>query len=176
MRAKQAATISCVILKYIHNKTFDDLLSLINLYQSLSPDSLVGIKSEFFQWKNKQLNISNQNSTVINESNSSTSFTKRNTIVTSEIALDSFNKCTATIYLYIKVLLLIFATLPVIEATSERSFSLLKLIKNYIRTTISETQLNELTLMYIYIYSGVQKFLPLVFQLSIRNEKMNEKN
>ena len=122
----------------------------------------MGIASDFFQWKNKWVNISNQNRTVINESNSSTSFTKRNTIVTSEIALHSFNKCNATIYPYIKVLLLIFATLPVIEATPERPFSVLKLIKNYIRTTISETQLNELTLVYIYIQWGAK-----VFALSI---------
>ena len=149
MRAKQAATISCFILKYIHNKTFDDLLSLINLYQSLLPGSLMGIKSEFFQWKNKCVNIYNENKTIINESNPSTSFINRNTIVTPEIAIDSCNKCNATIYPYIKVLLLIFATLPVIEATPERSFSVLKLIENYIRTTISESQLYELTLMYI---------------------------
>ena len=139
MRAKQAATILCVILKYIHNKTFDDLLSFINLYQSLLPGSLVGIRSEFFQWKNKWVNISNENKTVINESNPSTSFTKRNTIVTPEIAVDSFNKYNATIYPYIKVLLLFFVTLPIIEATPERCFSVLTIIKNYIQTTISRT-------------------------------------
>jgi len=40
--------------------------------------------------------------------------------------------------------------LPVSTATAERSLFVLKLIKNYLRSTISETRSNALALMYIY--------------------------
>jgi hypothetical protein len=65
-------------------------------------------------------------------------------------AIDSFNECNEAFYPNIKALLQIFSTLLVSTATAERSFSVLKLIKNYLRSTISETRLNGLAFMYIY--------------------------
>ena len=50
----------------------------------------------------------------------------------------------------IAVLLQIYATLPVTTATSERSFSALKYIKNYLRSTMSDSRLNELALLYVH--------------------------
>ena len=52
-------------------------------------------------------------------------------------------------YSSIKTLLQIFATLPVTMATGERSFSALKLIKTYSRTTMQENRLNALALLYV---------------------------
>ena len=46
-------------------------------------------------------------------------------------------------------LLQIFATLPVTTATGERSFSALKPIKTYLRTSMQENWLNALALLYI---------------------------
>jgi len=42
-----------------------------------------------------------------------------------------------------------FATLPVTTATGERSFSALKLIKTYLRTSMREDRLIALALLYI---------------------------
>ena len=49
----------------------------------------------------------------------------------------------------IQTLLKIFATLPVTTASSERSFSALKLIKNYLRTSTVEKRLNGLSTLFI---------------------------
>jgi len=43
----------------------------------------------------------------------------------------------------------LFMTLPVSSATAERSFSRLKLIKSYLRSTMSESRLTNLALLSI---------------------------
>ena len=53
-------------------------------------------------------------------------------------------------YLNLNVLLQIFATLPVTSCTSERAFSCLKLIKNYLSSTMGQTRLNGLAALYIH--------------------------
>ena len=52
-------------------------------------------------------------------------------------------------YPVITALLQIFATMPVTTATGERSFSALKLIKTFLRSTMSEHRLNGLSHLYI---------------------------
>ena len=52
-------------------------------------------------------------------------------------------------YPIISRLLKIFATIPVTTATNERSFSSLKLIKTYWRTTMGEERLRGLAHLYI---------------------------
>ncbi len=142
MHVKRAATISCMIPKFIHNKTFDDLMPAVELYQSLSPGSLIEIRSEFLQWKNKWINICNENKTVTNSTSNDSPSLKRKLIIIPDTAIDSFNDCNESFYPNIKALLQMFST--------ERSFSVLKLIKNYLHSTISENRLNGLALMYIY--------------------------
>ena len=44
---------------------------------------------------------------------------------------------------------MIFITIPVTSASAERSFSKLKLIKNYLRSTISQDRLSSLALLNI---------------------------
>jgi hypothetical protein len=50
----------------------------------------------------------------------------------------------------IKCLLHIFCTLPVTTCTPERAFSAMKLIKNYLRNTMTDERLSALALMYIH--------------------------
>ena len=50
----------------------------------------------------------------------------------------------------IKILLTIFATLPVTSGTPERSFSAMKLLKNNQRSTMTDERLTGLALMYIH--------------------------
>lgn len=52
-------------------------------------------------------------------------------------------------YPAVAVMLQIFATIPVTTATGERSFSALKYIKNYLRSTMGEQRLNGLAHMFI---------------------------
>ena len=47
----------------------------------------------------------------------------------------------------ISIALRIFLTLPVTVATAERSFSKLKLIKNYLRSTMTQERLVDLTVL-----------------------------
>ena len=48
----------------------------------------------------------------------------------------------------IQILLQILATLPVTTCTSERSFSVLKHVKNYLRSTMGEPRPNGLAALY----------------------------
>ena len=52
-------------------------------------------------------------------------------------------------YRVISKLLRIFATIPVTTATNERSFSSLKLVKTYLRSTMAEDRLTGLAHLYI---------------------------
>lgn len=52
-------------------------------------------------------------------------------------------------YPVITALLQVFATMPVTTATGERSFSALKLLKTFLRSTMSEQRLNGLSHLYI---------------------------
>ena len=47
-------------------------------------------------------------------------------------------------------ILKIFATLPVTTCTAERSFSVLRLIKNHLRSTMSNDRLNGLALLSVH--------------------------
>ena len=63
-----------------------------------------------------------------------------NSIVKAGLEEIFFNVCTA---------LRIFCTLPVTVASAERSFSKLKLIKNHLRSTMTQERLNDLAVLSI---------------------------
>lgn len=67
----------------------------------------------------------------------------------------------------IKKLLQLFATLPVTSATPERTFSVLKRLKTYLRSTMSEERLNGLALANInkdeLNYNNIEKDILLEF-------------
>ncbi|CAF4076513.1 unnamed protein product [Rotaria sp. Silwood2] len=67
-----------------------------------------------------------------------------------DTAIDAYVQCAEAFYPNIKVLLQMFSTLPVTTASTERTFSVLKLLKTYLRSTMSQTRLNGLAMMYIY--------------------------
>nr|CAI5827323.1 unnamed protein product [Callosobruchus analis] len=66
-----------------------------------------------------------------------------------EDLLNVYSDCSSDIFANIKKLLQIFITLPITIATSERSFSNLKFLKNYLRSSTSESRLNGLANLYI---------------------------
>jgi hAT family C-terminal dimerisation region len=65
-------------------------------------------------------------------------------------AIDTLVLCDPIFYKNIYILLTIFAALPVSTCTTERSFSILKYLKSYLRNTIDEKRLNGLALLYIH--------------------------
>ncbi|KYN50073.1 52 kDa repressor of the inhibitor of the protein kinase, partial [Cyphomyrmex costatus] len=63
---------------------------------------------------------------------------------------DALNNCNPIICENIFIILRIFATLPVSTCENERSFSMLRRLKTYLRSTTSENRLNRLALMNLY--------------------------
>ena len=49
----------------------------------------------------------------------------------------------------VEVLLKFFRTIPLSNASGERSFSVLKRVKNYLRSTMGEDRLNDMAILYI---------------------------
>lgn len=62
-----------------------------------------------------------------------------------QTAIESMQHC-QDLFPNIKTLLQLFSTLPVTSANRERTFSTLKRLKSYLRTTISQERLNGLAL------------------------------
>jgi hypothetical protein len=66
-------------------------------------------------------------------------------------ALESLTHCNeGIIYPFIRKMLQVMATLPVTTCAAERFFYTLRYLKNYLRSTTSETRLNGLALLYIH--------------------------
>jgi hypothetical protein len=65
-------------------------------------------------------------------------------------AIETLPLCSVDFFPNIRTLLLIAATLPVTTATAERTFSSLRLLKNYVRTTMGQDRLAGLTLLYLH--------------------------
>lgn len=67
-----------------------------------------------------------------------------------ESALQALNLCKPDVYPNINRLLQFLCSLPVSVAAAERSFSTLRLVKDWMRSTMTETRLSGLALMYIH--------------------------
>lgn len=55
----------------------------------------------------------------------------------------------STVYPYVEIALRIFLTIPATNSSSERSFSVLKRIKNYLRSTMSQERCSALAILSI---------------------------
>lgn len=64
--------------------------------------------------------------------------------------ISSLNRCNEIIFPCTRKALKLFCTLPVTTATPERSFSTLRYLKTYLRSTMGADRLNGLALMYIH--------------------------
>ena len=65
-------------------------------------------------------------------------------------AIEALDQCKSTFSPNIAVLLKIFATLPITTCTAERFFSVLRILKSYLRSTIEEERLTGLTFLYVH--------------------------
>jgi hypothetical protein len=115
---------------FVAEKAYEDIMPAVKLYSQFLPDT-VAVQMEFMRWKSyweRQPDNVQRPDTVIDSLN---------------IAIELGT------YPALSTLLQIFATLPVTTATGERSFSSLKYIKSYLRSTMSEDRLNGLAHLYI---------------------------
>ncbi|CAF1351809.1 unnamed protein product [Didymodactylos carnosus] len=121
--------VSRLIPAFIEGKTFDDIEEVVEMYQDLLHGSTTVIKQEFLLYQKKWIDIQPPD----RPSN----------------VMEAYLSCNETFYPNIKILLNIYATLPVTTATGERSFSILKRLKTYLRSTMSEDRLNGLAMLTI---------------------------
>lgn len=81
-----------------------------------------------------------------------------------DCALSALKECSKEIYPTINMLLQILCTIPVTVASAERSFSSLKRLKSWLRSTMSQEKLSGLALLHIhrdinvYVENVIDKF------------------
>ncbi len=126
---------TCLLLQhllpsFIHNSTFEKIKQAVNMYASDLPGNEATIQAEYMLWMQKW-------------AGTEIAARPRN-------SLEAIDKCTPGLFPNILKLLQIFAILPVSAATAERSFSTLRRLKTYLRSTTGEKRLNGLALMCIH--------------------------
>ena len=119
---KLVALVPSMIDRY----SWSDIVDSVHLYQvMLASDDEV--RHQYNQWKEFCLNLSVRPSNPL-------------------LALDIVPSRLS----HIVTLLKIFCTIPVSTCSPERSFSAMKLVKNYLRNTMTDERLTSLALMYIH--------------------------
>lgn len=64
--------------------------------------------------------------------------------------INALNECDSRLFPNISTLLKILSTIPVTSCEAERTFSALRRIKPFLRTTMTEDRLSGLTLLHIH--------------------------
>jgi len=115
---------------YICDSKFDDLQEMLDVYEGDLQNNSSVVMGEFDRWRLKWSSM------------------PRNLRPKSAIA--ALNQCSVDFFPKIATLLCIFATLPVTTATAERTFSVLRQLKTYLRSVMGEERLNGLTSLKIH--------------------------
>lgn len=126
----------CLIPKFCTSATGDQINRLLEKYQTDIESSTV-VLPEVKRWLNKWENAAGEK----RPSN----------------AIEALSDCTNDLYPNVRILLQIVATLPVSTATAERSFSTLRRLKTYLRTTMKNDRLTGLALLSINRHRIVNK-------------------
>jgi hypothetical protein len=135
-----ASKFSCLDPKYCRNAdNVTKLESLADIYSDVI-ESRTDIVQEFLSFKDMYKEIIS----IGNLENSSVEEITINNVLKFMIANDM-----CSIYPNLSTLYRIFLTLPINSAGAERSFSRLKLIKSYVRSTMGEERLSGLALIAI---------------------------
>ena len=110
------------------NYSLDDLAEVFEMYESILPGGRSATEAEFQLWKAKWASHSRHDNMMPSN------------------AFDAYESC-PNFYPNIKLLLKILVTLPVTTASAERTFSMLRRLKSWMRSTMSEDRLTGLALM-----------------------------
>ena len=109
--------------------SFQDLLPPVNVYSDFVGNAST-VNGEFVLWQQRWQQVPAQDRPAT--------------------AIDALPLCSADFFPNIRTLLLITATLPVTTTTPERTFSSLRLLNSYLRTTMGQNRLAGLTLLYLH--------------------------
>jgi len=119
--------------KTVNDTEFENLCDkIMNLYQNDILGNKTEIMAEMKMWRTELANRSNSNETY------------------SAYAINLLQACNKTFYPNVYNLLKIFCTIPVSNASPERSFSTLKFLKSYLRNSTGEQRLNGLTHLFVH--------------------------
>ncbi|CAH1724767.1 unnamed protein product [Aphis gossypii] len=117
-----------LIPAYIDKYDESNIIKAAMIYNEDWSGQIMDIQSEISIWKNKWSNIQ----TI-----------KPDTVIETMKHCDEF-------FPIIKTLLHVFATIPVTTASAERSFSTLRRLKNYLRSTMGQDRLNGLAVLNVH--------------------------
>ena len=100
------------------------------MYAEFVSDNRNKLRSEFDLWKQRWINTAEAE--------------------LPKSAMDAFAACNESLYPNVAVLLHVLATLPVTTASAERSFSTLKRLKTYLRSSMGDDRLTALALIHVH--------------------------
>ena len=106
---------------------YEHLKDGIHLYNNFLSGSDMEIEGEFEIWQTKWVNVKEPPST----------------------AIEALENCDKDVFPNLHTLLVILCTLPVTTATAERSFSGMRRLKTYLRSTMNQTRLTGLAHLHI---------------------------
>ena len=118
----------------------DRIMQAAILYEDDLQQSMVVVKAQVQSWINYISQLENQNEDHFDKDKHTKPVPLSHWV---KLAQDQFLPTVA-------MLLRIFGTIPVSNATTERTFSKLKLLKTYLRTTMGQERLSGLALMSIH--------------------------
>lgn len=131
-KSSVAYLLSALLPAYVIDISFDAVTKAASHYEDFLPgDGLTAARTELMRWQNYW---QRQPADV----------RRPDSVLDALKVADDLGT-----YPALSILLRIYATLPVTTATGERSFSSLKYIKSYLRSTMSEERLNGLAHLYI---------------------------
>ena len=119
-----AFALQCLVPKFTQKSELIDIQPAIALYQNVLSGTASDIEAEFALWRSKCIS--------------------GNVLI--DNAFDAFDYCTP-FYPNIKFLLKILTTLPVTTASAERTFSMLRRLKTWLRSTMNDDRLSNLALL-----------------------------
>ena len=103
--------------------------NLASLYQGDLPAPL-SLQTELHCWKHKWIHVKTDD--------------------LPESPIEALNKCDSRLFPNISTLLRIMSTIPVTSCEAERTFSALRRLKPFLRTTMGENRLRSLTLLHVH--------------------------
>ena len=117
---------------------------------TLSDSEIQNLSSEFFFWESDLQSSSSQDllGHLLEWKRACEKFSEKG--ITADNLLDTYRIADGDIFPDIKTLLHIGCTLPVTSCEAERSFSGLRRIKSYMRSTMNEDRLSSLALMHLH--------------------------
>lgn len=121
------ARLQFLVPKYIERGSVKDLVETFSFYEADLTSSVSVVTPEYSRWRLRWIDTASDDRPVT--------------------AIDALDHCCPQSLPNISTLLKIFAILSVTTASAERTLSVLRILKTYLRSTMSEHRLNGLTSM-----------------------------